>query len=90
MVNDLPAMEESKSDLLSKHLNATLKSNKTFLECEANEKLRRAIHSNVQPANSLIFQPEDHIFYKRNNKNMLKIPGIVRDKENKQILVKHG
>ena len=74
LVNDLPAMEESTSDLLRKHLNATSESRKAFLECEANEKFRRAIRSKVRPANSLIFQPGDHVFYKRNNEKMWKGP----------------
>ena len=62
-------MEESASDL-SKHLNATSESRKAFLECGANEKLRRAIRSKVQPANSLVFQPGDHVLYKKNNEKM--------------------
>ena len=90
MVNDLLAIEESASDLLRKHLNAMSEFQKAFLECEANEKLRRAIRSKVRPANILIFQPGDHAFYKRNNKNMWRGQGIVIGKENKQILVKHG
>ena len=36
LVNDLPAMEESASDLLRKHLNVLSELHKTFLECEAN------------------------------------------------------
>ena len=63
-------------------------SRKVFLEREANETLRRAIRLKVRPANSLIFQPGDHVFYKRNN--MWKGPGIVIGKENKEIFVKHG
>ena len=89
-VNNLPAMEESASDLLRKHLNAMSESRKVFLERETNEKLRRAIRLKVRPANSLIFQPGDHVFYKRNNENMWKGPGIVIGKENKEIFVKHG
>ena len=92
LFNDLPAMEQSASDLLRKHLHAMSESRMLCqnLECEANEKLRRAIRSQVTPANSLIFQPGNHEFYIRNNENMWKGPGIVIGKENKQILVKHG
>ena len=37
--------------------------NLAFLE------LCQAIRSKVRPANSLIFQPVDHVFYKRINEN---------------------
>lgn len=36
-------MKECESDLLRKNLNAMSESGKAFLECEKNEKLRRAI-----------------------------------------------
>ena len=64
-------------------------SRKAFLECEANQKLHQAIRWKVRPGNKLIFQPGDHVFYKRNNEGW-NSPGIVIARENKQILVKHG
>ena len=81
-------MHKSAGNFLRKHLNPVSESHKALLECEANEKLCRVIRSKVRPANSLIFQPGDHVFYKRNK--MWKGPGIAIGKENKQILVKHG
>ena len=49
LTNELPAMEDSSSELLRQHLNGTAESRKAFIECEAYEKLQRAIKSKLRP-----------------------------------------
>ena len=90
LTNALPAMEDSTNELLKRHLNAIAESRKAFIECEANEKLRRAIKSKLWPTTSLIYELGDEVYYKRNYSNQWKGPGTVIGKENKQVIVKHG
>ena len=90
LANELPAFEDSPSELLKRHLNAIAESRKAFIECEANEKLRRAIRSKLRPTTSLIYETGDEVYYKRNDSNQWKGPGTVIGKENKQVIVKHG
>ena len=71
-------------------MNAIAESRKAFIECEANEKLRRAIKSKLRPTTSLIYELGDEVYYKRNDSNQWKGPGTVLGKENKQVIVKHG
>ena len=40
LTKKLPVMKESINELLKRHLNTILESRKTFVECEANEKLQ--------------------------------------------------
>ena len=49
-------MEDCTSELLKQHFNATAESRKAFTECEANEKLHRAIKSKLCPTTSLTYE----------------------------------
>ena len=60
-------MEDSTSKLLKLHLNAIAKSTNAFIECEANEKLCRAIKSKLRQTTSLIYELGDYVYYKQND-----------------------
>ena len=57
-------MEDSTSELLKQHLNATVESRKAFIECEANENLSRAIKLKLRPTTTLICELVDEVYYK--------------------------
>ena len=90
LTDELPAMEDSSSELLRQHLNGIAESRKAFIECEANEKLQRAIKSKLRPPTCLIYELGDEVYYERNDSNQWKGPGTVIGKENKQVFVRHG
>ena len=48
-------MENTTSELLRRHLSAVAETRKAFIECETNEKLRRAIKSKLRPTTSMIY-----------------------------------
>lgn len=54
-LNNLPAMEETASKLLRKHLNTMYGSRKAFIESETNQKLRAGTRSKLQ-ATSYAYQ----------------------------------
>ena len=87
LTNEAPAMENTTSELLRRQKQ---ESRKAFIECETNEKLRRAIKSKLRPTTSLIYEFGNEVYYKRNDSNQWKGPGTVIGKENKQVIVKHG
>ena len=61
-----------------------------FIKSEACEKLRRALRAKTRTATSLIYEPGDIVYFKRENSNLWKGPGTAIGRENKQILVKYG
>ena len=83
-------MEDGTRKLLKRHLKAIAESRKAFIECEANEKLRRAIKSKLRSTTSLIYELVDEVYYKSNDSNQWKGPGTIIGKENKHMIVKHG
>ena len=54
------------------------------------KKLRKAIRAKTRTATSLIYEPGDIVYFKRENSNLWKGPGTVIGRENKQISVKYG
>ena len=87
---ELTVMEDGTRKLLKRHLKAIAESRKAFIECEANEKLRRAIKSKLRSTTSLIYELVDEVYYKSNDSNQWKGPGTIIGKENKQVIVKQG
>ena len=61
-----------------------------FIKSEACEKLRRALRAKTRTATSLIYEPGDIVYFKRENSNLWKWSGTVIGRENKQILAKYG
>ena len=92
ILNDkCPALEgHTCSEVVAKHLNAEHEARKMFIQCEASEKIRHALHHNVQQSTTLDFTPGDNIYYKGLNSDYWNGPAEVIAKDNHQVIVKHG
>ena len=80
----------STTDIIVKQLNALHVARKAFIEAESNEKLHRALKAKNQITTGITYEIGDIVYYKCEDSNKWKGPGKVIDKEDKQILVKHG
>ena len=64
--NDIPAQSGiTSSQLIASHLNAMHSSRKAFVECEASDKLRRALKSKTRSSTTKNFHNGDRVLYKR-------------------------
>ena len=91
MVDKLPALSgETQSDEVAKHLNVKLAARKAFVECEASDKIRRALRHNVRESTTMIYQAGDKVYYKRLNSDCWRGPATVIGKDSHQIIVNHG
>ena len=73
-----------------KYLNAFDAARKAFIEAGSNKKLRCALKANNRVTAGLTYEIGDIVYYKRKDSYKWKGAGKVIDKEDKQILVKHG
>ena len=80
----------SKTDKIVKHLNALHAARKAFIETESNEKLCHALKAKHRITAGITYKIGDIVYYKCEDSNKWKGPGKVSDKEDKQILIKHG
>ena len=89
--NKLPALEEvTSSEIVRKNLNAKQAAREAFAECEASEKLSRALRNNIRNTEIDDLRSGDDVFYKRNDGPRWHGPGQVIGFDGKQVLVKHG
>ena len=88
--NRLPALEGvSNSEIAADNLNAMHAARKGFIECEASEKLRRAVRHQVRTSITDLYKNGDLVLYKRNESDRWLGPGAVIGWEHKQVLVNH-
>ena len=73
-----------------KYLNAFDAARKAFIETGPNKKLRCALKANNRVTSGLTYEIGDIVYYKRKDSYKWKGARKVIDKEDKQILVKHG
>ena len=87
-----PALESrmNSSELILQHLDAMQRARKAFIECEASEKIKRALRSKTRSVTGIKYEVGDTVYYKRNDAKEWKGPGKVIGSENKQVLVRHG
>ena len=92
VLNDkLPSLEgKTSSEVVATHINVKHEARKAFIECEASEKIRRALRHNIRESTTMVFQTGDKVYYKRLGCDYWKGPGIVIGKDNHQVIVKHG
>ena len=83
LIDNPPALEgHTSSEIIANHLNAMHAVRAAFIKSEACEKRRRAIRAKTRTATSLIYEPGDIVYFKRENS--------IIGRENKQILAKYG
>ena len=89
--NDPPGLEDvNASKIVRNNLNAMYSARHEFIKVESSEKLRRALRHNIRESNAETFQMGDSVFYKRNDDNQWRGPGVVIGRDGKQVIVKHG
>ena len=91
LIDNPPALEgHTSSEIIANHLNAMHAVRAAFIKSEACEKRRRAIRAKTRTATSLIYEPGEIVYFKRENSNLWKWSGTVIGRENKQILAKYS
>ena len=90
-INKLPALEEvTSSEMVRKHLNAKEIAREQFTRCESDERIKRALKSNIRSTEIKDIKNGDDVFYKRNDAHKWHGPGQVIGYDGKSVLVKHG
>ena len=90
MNDNLPALEgTTMSENLAKHLNILHASRKAFVECESDERIRRALRHKIR-ASEVILNNGDLVYYKRENRAKWLGPGKVVFQDGKIVFVRHG
>ena len=90
-LNDPPAFEKvTDSETVRNNLNAMHVARTEFIRQDVDEKLVRAMKHNIRATHNENLVNGDEVFYKRNESNEWKGPGIVIGRDGKQVLVKHG
>ena len=90
LTDEVPALEGSTtSETLARHLDSLHKARRAFIQSEADERIRRALRSKVR-ASEQVFEPGDHVFYKRDGHDRWLGPGKVIFQDGKVVFVRHG
>ena len=86
----LPALSgTTSSQLIASHLNAMHASRKAFVECEASEKLRRALRSKTRSATTKNYHNGNKVLYKREKDRRWHGPAVVLGVDSKCVVIKH-
>ena len=86
-----PALENvESSDIVRCNLSALHAARKEFVRIESDERIRRALRSNVRMSNIGDIKTGDEVFYKRNNSDRWHGPATVTGIDGKQMMVRHG
>ena len=89
--NKLPALSKvDLSEVVRKNLAAMRSARMNFVKIECDAKLQRALASNVRETNSVDVGVGEEVYYKRQDSNEWKGPGVVIGRDGKTIFVKHG
>ena len=90
VTDQVPALEGSTaSETFAGHLNALHASRRAFIQTEADERVRRALRNKVRAVEQ-VFNPGEHVFYKREGHDRWLGPGKVICQDGKLIFVRHG
>lgn len=85
-----PALENTTvSQTFAKHLNALHSGRRAFIQAESSERIRRALRHKIR-ASGECFQHGDRVYYKRDDDNKWKGPGVVIGQDGKVVFVRHG
>ena len=91
LIDNLPALSgETRSEEVARHLNVKLAARKAFVECEASDKIRRALRHNVRESTTMIYESGDKVYYRRMKSDCWRGPATVIGKDAHQVIVNHG
>ena len=87
----LPTLESKTIiEIIAQTLDAMHSARSAFTAAESSETIRRALHHNVRTSGDVKYFTGVSVFYKRNNREHWKGPGIVIGQDCPQVFVKHG
>ena len=91
-MENLPALSRKSSpSIIQDNLNALHSARAAFIASENNEKIRRALLRNVRTSSEITYvTTRDLVYYKRDNSNEWRGPGIVIGQVSQQVFIKHG
>ena len=88
--SELPALSGvTPSELIATHLNTMHAARKAFVECEASDKLRRALLSKTRTATVKDYHNGTSVLYKREKDVKWHGPAVVLGVDNKCVIIKH-
>ena len=90
MTAQAPALEgTTSSEVFAKHLASLHSARHAFIESEAEERIKRALRNKIR-ASEQVYNPGDHVFYKREAQDRWLGPAKVIFQDGKVIFVRHG
>ena len=85
-----PQLEgRTQSEILAKHLNVLQSARKGFIESQCDEKVRRALRHKLR-SKLETYVTGDRVYYKRDDSNRWRGPGIVIGQDRQVVFVRHG
>ena len=89
--SDPPALEDvTASDMVRRNLSAQNAARQGFIRYESDEKIKRALRSNIRSTNVDDVERGDEVYYKRMDCNKWRGPGNVMFRDGKVVFVRHG
>ena len=90
MTDNPPALEGSTiSSSFAQHINTLHAARQSYIEVESSERICKALRYKIRMF-ATVFESGCRVYYKRNNSNKWKGPGIVIGHDGKIILMRHG
>ena len=87
----LPALEgTTSSKIVAENLSAMHKAREEFIKSESNNKIRKALRSQVRTCNDDFYNLTDKVYYKRRKDNKWHGPATVVGRDSHAYLVKHS
>ena len=91
LTDHVPAItQKSTSQMIRDNLNALHAARTAFISCENDEKIRRALKSNVRTSGDIKYVTGDTVLYKRDDSVQWHGPATVIGQVDQQVFVKHG
>jgi transposase InsO family protein len=91
LTDELPSLtQRTMPQLIRDNLNALHAARSAFISCENEEKIRRALSSNVRTSGEVKYATGDTVWYKRDSSVQWHGPATVIGQIDSQVFVKHG
>jgi len=91
ITDDIPVITKtSTSKLIQENLNALHSARTAFISCENDEKIKRALQSNIRCSGEIKYVTGDEVMYKRDDSIQCHGPATVIGQVDQQVFLKHG